>query len=155
VKAGLLPYTVVAPGQGSTAYVAANGDHSILTVDVNARRIVGTQKVGRNPWSVATNPAGTKLLVANNRSANLSLLPTTNTLPGFSTPRSIVAGYVISGGNRTARAAKNVALSIDGKTGVFTDLANNQVVVVDTDTGQLVRAINVGKAPYGIELLRQ
>lgn len=154
IKVGLLPYTVVAPGQGSTAYVAANGDHSVVQVDVNRMRVVNRQRVGRNPWSIATNPAGTKMLVANNRSANLSLLPTFNNLPGFTTPRTLSAGVAQLGSMRTARAPKNAALSVDGRTGIFTDLANNQVVVVDTDDGHIIRAINVGKAPYGIELLR-
>lgn len=157
VKVGLLPYTVVAPNGGGVAYVAANGDHAVVAVDVNKRTVLKTHAVGRNPWSIATNPAGTSLLVANNRSANLSLMEGLDTKGpgGFGASRLLDAGAVKGAdGLTTARAAKNVALTADGETGIFTDLANNQVVVVDTKTGQIRKAIQVGKAPYGIEMIR-
>ncbi|WP_197422418.1 MULTISPECIES: YncE family protein [unclassified Phenylobacterium] len=157
VKVGLLPYTVVAPKDGSVAYVAANGDHSVVAVDVAKRVVVKSQPVGRNPWSIATNPEGTRLLVANNRSGNLSLMDAVGEggASSFTAGRLLDAGAVLNpSGVSTARAAKNVALTADGKTGIFTDLANNQVVVVDTTTGQIKKAIAVGKAPYGIEMIR-
>ena len=113
--------------------------------------------MGRNPWSLATNcdrdrdsrrqqPVGQPIgaAYAGQRSAQLRA------------PRNISASAVTSReGFATARAPKNVAMSLDGRTGVFTDLANNQVVLVDVTTGKIQRAIDVGKAPYGIELIRR
>jgi YVTN family beta-propeller protein len=154
VKVGLLPYTVVAPGDGSIAYVAANGAHSVFAVDTATRRVISRQAVGRNPWSIATNPAG-KLLVANNRSSSLSVLQSGRGAgaTALRVANTIAAGSVTGPGGETARAPKNVALSTDGSVGIFTDLANNQVVVVDTSTGKIRRAINVGKAPYGLDFI--
>jgi YVTN family beta-propeller protein len=156
VKVGLLPYTVVAPRDGGVAYVATNGDHAVVSVDIAKRSIVAREPVGRNPWSIATNPEGTRLLVANNRSGNLSFLDLKGKAPGtFGEQKFFDTGIVLNvAGMSTARAAKNVALSTDGSTGIFTDLANNQVVVVDTATGAIKKAIQVGKAPYGIEMIR-
>lgn len=156
VKVGLLPYTVVAPKDGSVAYIAANGEHAVVAVDVAKRSILKTLPVGRNPWSIATNPEGTRLLVANNRSGNLSLMGASVTKGEPFGPQVFLdAGAVLNGaGISTARAAKNVALTANGETGIFTDLANNQVVVVDIKSGTIKKAINVGKAPYGIEMIR-
>ena len=55
---------------------------------------------------------------------------------------------------QTARS-KNVAMSDDGKLIVWTDLANNTVNVTDSASGQTLRTIKVGKAPYGIAFLRK
>lgn len=157
VKVGILPYTVVAPKDGSIAYVAANGEHAVVAVDFAKRTILKSQAVGRNPWSIAINPEGTRLLVANNRSGNLSFMDTIGEKgpAAFAAGRLINAGAALnSSGISTTRAAKNVALTADGETGIFTDLANNQVVIVDTSTGKIKKAINVGKAPYGIEMIR-
>jgi YVTN family beta-propeller protein len=157
VKIGLLPYTVVAPKDGNMAYVAANGDHAVVAVNIAKHVVVKSQPVGRNPWSIAINPEGTRLLVANNRSGNLSVLGTTVSggNAAFGSQKFIDAGASLNqAGVSTARAAKNVALTTDGLTGIFTDLANNQVVVVDVASGVIKKVISVGKAPYGIEMIR-
>jgi YVTN family beta-propeller protein len=157
VKVGLLPYTVIAPRDSRLAFVAANGDHAVVAVDFAKRAVVKVASVGRNPWSIASNPAGTRLLVANNRSGNLSLmgLSHSGSNPFQEGSRFLDAGASLnSAGISTARAAKNVALTSDGETGIFTDLANNQVVVIDTKSGTIRKVIQVGKAPYGIEMIR-
>jgi YVTN family beta-propeller protein len=155
VRVGLLPYTVVAIPGGNTAYVAANGNHAVVNVDIKQARVLTNIPVGRNPWSLAYNAGTNALLVTNNRSSSLSLLktgaaPTGNT--AAPTRNTMAVASTINIGPQTA--AKNIAMTSDGATGAFTDLANNQVGIVDTNTGQVTKRINVGKAPYGIEFIR-
>lgn len=157
VDVGLLPYTVVAPGDGSVAYVAAAGSHFVASVDVAKIAIVNRLRVGRNPWSLAASPDGSQILVTNNRSNNLSLLKTgTATLASGSDSQLFISAgsQALGNGDEVKRAAKNASISSDGKTATFTDLANNQIVVVDLATQKIRKVINVGKAPYGIEYIR-
>lgn len=156
VDIGLLPYTVVAPGDGKTAYVAAAGSHIVAAVDTEKVALVSRTRVGRNPWSLAASPLGDKILVTNNRSNNLSLLKTgLAPLAAADNAPFISAGsQLMSNGDEIKRAAKNASISSDGQSAVFTDLANNQIVVLDLATGGIKKVINVGKAPYGIEYIR-
>lgn len=157
IEVGLLPYTVIAPGDGRTAYVASNGTHSVVAVDIEQKRVVNRTRVGRNPWSLAASLDGQSLLVTNNRSNSLSLMKTGSApSPAFSLVSNEFSGgfQLQPSGDNTARAPKNASVSSDGNTGVFTDLANNQVVVVDLPSGNIRKVINAGKAPYGIEFLK-
>lgn len=156
VDVGLLPYTVSLAGDPQVAYVAANGNHKVVAVDIDQQSVVNEIKVGRNPWSLAASPQGDSLLVTNNRSNNLSLLKT-GAAPAAALPQpaTISAGAeVMANGASVERAAKNASISANGESAVFTDLANNQIVLVDLDTGAIKKAIDVGKAPYGIEYLK-
>lgn len=155
VDVGMLPYTVVLPGDGATAYVAANGSHHVVTLDVLKRQVKSRIKVGRNPWSLAASGDGKFVLVTNNRSNSLSMLKTGVALPPLAEDKNFIsAGFQLqAGGVEVKRAAKNASVSLDGKKGVFTDLANNQIVVLDLENKSISKVINVGKAPYGIEFI--
>ncbi|UHG95129.1 YncE family protein [Pseudomonas sp. 7-41] len=156
IDVGLLPYTVVAPGDGEIAYVATNASHSVVAVDSKKIQIVESVKVGRNPWSLAASPDGKSLLVTNNRSNNLSLLKTGASMSSTSPPQVFIPAGIQQqeNGESIKRAPKNASISADSKIAAFTDLANNQIVIVDLDTEKLIKIINVGKAPYGIEFIR-
>jgi len=152
VAVGFLPYTVVAPGDGRIAYVAANGSQRVVAVDGRTRAVTAQLPVGRNPWSIAASPDGRSLLVTNNGSNNLSLL---RTGASPTEQRFISAGVNTPTDGRTLlRRPKNASFSADGASAVFTDLANNQIVVVDVASGGIRRIINVGRAPYGVEFIR-
>lgn len=156
VEVGFLPYTVVAPGDGRMAYVAANGSQRVVAVDSRTRAVASQIQVGRNPWSIAASPDGRSILVTNNRSNNLSLIRTgvAPTLSGAEQTFISAGSQDRPGGESVARAAKNASFSADGRTAVFTDLANNQLVVVDVASGGIRRVIDVGRAPYGVEFIR-
>lgn len=154
---GMLPYTVILPGDGLTGYVAANGSHTVVAIDMKQKKVVEKVQVGRNPWSLAASPDGNNIIVTNNRSNNLSLLKTGVAPMAFNDTekqRFIAAGEQHQpDGVTIKRAAKNASFSGDNVTTAFTDLANNQVCIVDIKTGEIIRVINVGKAPYGIEYI--
>jgi YVTN family beta-propeller protein len=156
VDIGLLPYTVVAPGDGKTAYVAAAGSHIVATVDVEKVSLISRTRVGRNPWSLAASPLGDQILVTNNRSNNLSLLKTGQSPAAASDSQPMISAgaQALANGDEVKRAAKNASIAADGKSAVFTDLANNQIVLLDLPSRTIRKVINVGKAPYGIEYIR-
>lgn len=157
VPVGFLPYTVVAPGEGHVAYVAANGSQRVVAVDSRSRLVTAQIPVGRNPWSIAASVDGQQLLVTNNRSNNLSLLRTgAAASPASPGHQFISAGTQPRENGQAAvrRAPKNASFSANGSSAVFTDLANNQIVVVDVASGGIRRVINVGRAPYGVEFIR-
>ncbi|MEX3842831.1 YncE family protein [Paraburkholderia sp. BR10882] len=156
VDVGLLPYTVVIPNDGDKAYVAANASHAVSIVDVPSTKLLARVSVGRNPWSLAASPDGKQVLVTNNRSNNLSLLKTGLAPMAVGKEQTFIAAGAQEqpNGESVNRAAKNASISSDGKTGAFTDLANNQLCIVDLASGKITKVINVGKAPYGIEFLK-
>jgi YVTN family beta-propeller protein len=156
VDVGMLPYTVTLAGDPQVAYVAVNADHAVVAINPAEKKIANRIQVGRNPWSLAASQDGRTLLVTNNRSNNLSLLRTGASPAAVGGSQSFIAAgaQVQANGESVDRAAKNASISADGKTGVFTDLANNQIVVVDLVSGALQKVLNVGKAPYGIEYVK-
>jgi YVTN family beta-propeller protein len=156
VDVGLLPYTVAIVGDPPRAYVAANASHAAAVVDLSSRTVAQRIQVGRNPWSLAASSDGRNLLVTNNRSNNLSLLKTGLAPSAIAASQAFIPAGAQSqpNGDSVDRAAKNASISMDGNTGVFTDLANNQIAVVNLAAGNITKVINVGKAPYGIEFVK-
>lgn len=157
-EVGPLPYTVVIPPEENIAYVTVNASHSVVALDIAGRRITATIPVGRNPWGAAPSVDGRTIVVANNRSNNISILTNAAARGALMIERTRVTlgsgGRAATGQAVVESKAKNASISADGKTGVFTDLANNELMLVDLQSGVKTRTIGVGKAPYGIEFVR-
>lgn len=159
VQVGPLPYTVIVPPGSGTAYVTVSASHSVIPIDIASRSVQPAIAVGRNPWGAAPSADGKTIIVANNRSNDISILKTDPAKGPLLAETSRVAlglGGKAGGANaEVTRKAKNAAMSLDGKVGVFTDLANNELVLIDLVSGTLIdRSIAVGKAPYGLEFVR-
>ncbi|CDZ66907.1 PQQ-dependent catabolism-associated beta-propeller protein [Neorhizobium galegae bv. orientalis] len=159
VQVGALPYTVIIPPGGQTAYVTVSATHSVVPIDIATRQVQPAISVGRNPWGAAPSADGNTIIVANNRSNDISVLKKdTAKGPLLAEATRVALGLGGKAGGLDAevsRKAKNAALSLDGKLGVFTDLANNELVLIDLTSGTLMqKSIAVGKAPYGLEFVR-
>lgn len=155
VPVGLLPYTVVAPAGQDNAFVAINADDTVVAVNIASGKVVHTIAVGKGPWSLAAALDGKEVLVTNNRSNSLSLLRIdAPSLKNGSAPAFSAGSQTLANGQVVVRRPKNASISANGKTAAFTELAGDQIVIVDLPSGKIVRAINGGKAPYGIEFLR-
>ena len=148
VSVGLLPYTVIA-SQGR-AYVAVNAEDRVTVVDLKTAKVAEHLAVGRGPWSLAASLDGKNILVTNNRSNSLSYL----NVVGAAEEQDRIETFGAGAHGTTQRRPKNASLSADGATAAFTDLAADQIVVLDVASGKLARVIQGGKAPYGIEFLR-
>lgn len=155
VEVGLLPYTVVIPDEQSRAFVAINADDEVAVVNIKDGSLEKTIPVGRGPWSLAASQDGAHVLVTNNRSFSLSYISSAALTTVSGNPESFAAGSQLSAdGTVIRRRPKNASISADGKKAVFTELAADQIVVMDLPSGELQHAMSGGKAPYGIEFLR-
>lgn len=158
IRVGLLPYTVVASQEEGRAYVSVNAEHTVAVVALDAMEVVQSLRVGRAPWGLGLSRDATIGVVANNRSSNATILKETETKgSALSVSQTVNLGHGGRGkslGVGVARAAKNVAITADNSTAVITDLANNDIVLVDLERLAVTRSIRVGKAPYGIDFLR-
>lgn len=155
IPVGLLPYTVVAPSGTHRAYVAVNGADSVVAIDLLEGKSAGTIRVGGGPWSLALSPDERTILVTDNRSDSLSVLDTKELPAAGAAAPSFTAGLQeMPDGSGIERRPKNASISADGKLAAFTDLANDQIVVVDLPGGKIRRVINAGRAPYGIEFVK-
>lgn len=155
VAVGPLPYTVTIPPKSPVAYVTVNSMHKIVTVDIATRKVVGEIPVGRNPWGAAPSPDGKTLLIANNRSADVSILRLGGShdlvmAEAKRVPVNLAAGPI----QATRSKPKNSSISLNGKLGAVTDLGNNELLIIDLEQGRQLKRIPVGKAPYGVEFLR-
>jgi YVTN family beta-propeller protein len=148
VPVGLLPYTVIA-SQGR-AYVAVNAEDRVTVVDLKTAKVAEHLAVGRGPWSLAASLDAKNILVTNNRSNSLSYL----NVAGSAEEQDRIGTFGAGSHGTTQRRPKNASLSADGATAAFTDLAADQIVILDVASGKLERVIQGGKAPYGIEFLR-
>jgi YVTN family beta-propeller protein len=154
IDVGLLPYTVVAPAGATSAFVAINADDKVVQVDLRSAKVERSIPVGRGPWSLASSVDGRHVLVTNNRSNSLSLIAS-STAVSTAHPASFTAGSQRrDGGQDIERRPKNAAIGSNGSIAAFTELAGDQIVIVELPSGEIVRAIDGGKAPYGIEFLR-
>lgn len=150
VPVGLLPYTVVAAPALGRAYVAVNAEDRVTVVDLKTAKVTEHVAVGRGPWSLAAAVDGKSMLVTNNRSNSLSLMR----VDGTGGEPDKIKTFGAGSHGAVERRPKNASLSADGSTAAFTDLAADQIVVLDVASGALKRVIQGGKAPYGIEFLR-
>jgi YVTN family beta-propeller protein len=150
VPVGLLPYTVITSPQLGRAYVAVNAEDRVTVVDLKTAKVAEHVAVGRGPWSLAGSLDGKSILVTNNRSNSLSYM----NVVGSAEEQDRIATFAAGAHGTVQRRPKNASLSADGATAAFTDLAADQIVVLDVASGKLARVIQGGKAPYGIEFLR-
>ena len=156
IPVGMLPYTVVSADDSDIAYVSVNANHELVAIDVNKMEIVDPIRVGKNPWGVGMSPDGSVLVVANNRSSDISILRGTGKAGDVVTEMSRInlgsAGRS-NDNDRPATAPKNTVVSDKADFAVVSDLANNDILVVNIDSGAVERVIPVGKAPYGLDFL--
>ncbi|PYN80408.1 MAG: hypothetical protein DMD97_03510, partial [Candidatus Rokuibacteriota bacterium] len=58
------------------AYIANMGDRTVSVIDAATNTVIVTVSVGRQPYGVAVNPAGTRAYVANFGDGTVSVIDT-------------------------------------------------------------------------------
>jgi YVTN family beta-propeller protein len=111
VEVGPEPRGVVIAGDRRTAYVAVGVSNEVVRVDLDARQVTGRLTVGREPRGLALTPDGSRLLVGNARSRNLSVIATA----GWTVERTLP----IEGDN-----LRQVAIDPDGQRGYVANMRN-------------------------------
>jgi YVTN family beta-propeller protein len=111
VEVGPEPRGVVLGLEGRTAYVAVGVSNEVVRVDLDKRQVTGRLTVGREPRGIALAPDGTRLLVGNARSRNLSVIA----IAGWTVERTLP----IDGDN-----LRQVVIDPDGTTGYVANMYN-------------------------------
>ena len=168
IEVNSLPYTVVTVPGRPIALVTSFGSNCVDVIDLDTMTLRRTIGVGRSPWgmAVAAVEGAPRVAVANFYSGTVTILESigedgrrsTRSLalvsdPPSQSPQGGLAPRTFelpSADGRTARGAKNAAFTPSGDLLVVTDLATNEILVTNPDSGDTIRTISVGKAPYGL-----
>jgi YVTN family beta-propeller protein len=133
---GLVLLTGTAAHGAPFAYIPNYGANSVSVLDTATNSVTATVTVGRQPYGVAANSAGTRVYVSNADQDTISVLDTaTNTVIA-----SIAVGHLPLG------VATNPA-------GTRVYVANSQassVSVIDTATNAAIATVAVGSNPHGV-----
>ena len=118
------------------AYITNSGDNTVSIIDTVTDTVKEMVLVGKAPWGVAVNPAGTKVYVTNNDDGTVSVIDTsTNEVT-----------YTVTVGAGPYGVAVNPA-------GTMVYVANSNdgtVSVIDTSTNNVTYTVTVGAGPYGV-----
>lgn len=151
LNVGSLPYTVVISKDDRIGIVSCFGSHKVFAIDIENQKVIGQgTEVGRSPWGLALSGSG-QALTANFYSNDVSVLSVdSGANPPIVEEARIRLVSADDDGTIVQRRAKNATFAGAPNIAVISDLANNELMIVDTDKKLLIRTIKVGKAPYGI-----
>jgi YVTN family beta-propeller protein len=155
------------------AYVSNFGSNTVSVVDGKNNSVVVTMTVGKSPFGLAVNAAGTRAYVANYTDGSVSVIDTTSNtvltsvLVGASPSGVAVSGddtkvYVANGGgtvaviDTTSNALVNTivtggalnAIAVTGSLVYVTDIASGRVVEINTSNANTQRSVPVGISPF-------
>jgi YVTN family beta-propeller protein len=181
IKSGALPYTVIVSQPLNLALVTNFGAHQATSIDLATLQETKPLQLGRSPWGGSATSDGKTAFVANFYSNELSVIKLETVVSkradgaelagvgAAGTAATEIArislnrqGDANAGANLTGLGgggpdgkAKNVVARDDGQLAVSSDLANNQLMIIDIPGRKVLKTIQVGKAPYGIAFLRR
>jgi YVTN family beta-propeller protein len=156
VAVGRDPRHMAISKDGKHAYVAIWGSDYVSKLDIRALtdprstdahaaagKVCEVARMhvrsGAHPYSVALDPSGEQLLVANTQSPHLSV---------FSTANDALRAEVDLG----SKGARAIAFMPDGQTAFVSVEDTAEVVAVDLASLRIVRRIDVGPGPRGIAI---
>jgi YVTN family beta-propeller protein len=159
------PYTVATTPSGKFAYATCFNEGVVAVIDLKSGTALTPIKVGRSPWGLGVSLDGKVAVVANFNSQDISILDIdeqgVDAAKGVPAPvkertkisvaRPLLADRV--GAPTVLAKAKNSVLGSDPSLLVLTDLASNEVMLVNLATGKVSARIKVGQAPYGVDFI--
>jgi YVTN family beta-propeller protein len=148
ISVGGLPYTIVMNPNGEVVYVSNFASNSISVLSTATNETIATVPItGRSPWGIALSPDGHTLASANFHSGDVSLVAVN---PHYLESARIDLRFESENVPTGTFAAKNIRYVSTGALIVVSNLASNEIRVIDTAKGKVVRTIKVGQAPYGL-----
>lgn len=150
LEVGSLPYTAVIDARDRFVLVSCFGSHKVYVADLASLELIGDGvDVGRSPWGLAISDTG-KAVVANFYSADASIL----TIDYDANPPVKESVRIeLAGPNEKGRRGKNASFSGDPNIVVLSDLAKNELLLVNIEDQTVTKTVPVGRAPYGIAWL--
>lgn len=147
IRLGRSPWggSVTADGKLAVVCNFYSGELSFLSISrAVSTSSGGPRSAGSNSF-LAAGPVNSAPIVSEMYRVQVRQNPE---LPGLHA--ELVKGMVAAPEGR----AKNSVLSNDGLIAVASDLANNELMIVDVPGHRMLRTIPVGKAPYGIAFIK-
>ncbi|AKB58388.1 glutaminyl-peptide cyclotransferase [Methanosarcina barkeri] len=160
------------------AYITNSGSTTVSAIDITTNKVTATINVGRYPYGVAVNPAGTKVYVSKDKSGAISVIDTaknkvTATVKVGKNPWGVAINpegtrvYVANEGSKTVSVINTetnkvtatvkvgnypcgVAVNTAGTKVYVTNTLDNTVSVIDTATNKVTATIKVGNLPTGV-----
>lgn len=143
---GKHPYAAVMSQDGGSLYVSNWGESSISVIDPNTLTIKNTISVGLHPNAIIEDPKSNMIYVSNTDSDSVSVVDT-------KLQREIKTISVNPNNNGlTGSQPNSLSLSSDGKTLYVANGGNNDVSVIDLNSGEVKGLIPTAWYPSGIYL---
>jgi len=118
------------------AYITNSGSTTVSVIDITTNKVTATINVGKYPYGVAVNPAGTKVYVSKETSGAISVIDTAT--------NKVTA---------TVKVGKNpwgVAVNPEGTRVYVANEGSKTVSVIDTETNKVTATVYVGNYPCGV-----
>jgi YVTN family beta-propeller protein len=169
----------IAHAKTNYAYVANYSENTVSVIDTSNNTVVKTIPVGKAPWGVAVNQAGSAAYVTNHNSASVSVISTsdnkvTKTIPVGADPVGVAftpdgkSAYVANKGSVSVINTESLKVIATvatpggpgevavNPTGAYVYVTNanaaSVVSVISTLTNKVVAAVTVGAYPFGVAL---
>jgi YVTN family beta-propeller protein len=118
------------------AYIPNYGANSVSVLDTATNTVTATVAVGRQPYGVAANSAGTRVYVSNADQNTISVLDTaTNSVIASVAVGQLPLGVAVNAAGTRVYAANAQAASVS---------------VIDTATNAAIATVAVGSNPHGV-----
>jgi len=118
------------------AYITNSGSTTVSVIDITTNKVTATINVGKYPYGVAVNPAGTKVYVSKDKSSTISVIDTAK--------NKVTA---------TVKVGKNpwgVAVNPEGTRVYVANEGSKTVSVINTETNKVTATVYVGNYPCGV-----
>ena len=136
---GQSPHEVAVTPDGGTAFIANYGTNTLTVVDVAGRRIAGAVDLGEHsrPHGITVSSDGSSVWVTTEGSQHLVEVD--------------VASRTVKRAVRTGQRTTHMVALVEGKGKAYTaNIGSNNVTVIDTESGEVVRHIATGAGAEGI-----
>ncbi|MPY91634.1 MAG: beta-propeller fold lactonase family protein [Acidimicrobiia bacterium] len=141
-QVGALPVDVRLAPDATVLYVADAGRHGVALLDPVDLREITFLPTGRGAHALQLSRDTTKLYVSNRLEGSVSVVDLTS--------QEVVATWRVPGGSPDAGG-----VSADGTQLWLAGPFHDEVYVLDTTTGQLIRRIATGAAPHAVTVFPQ
>jgi YVTN family beta-propeller protein len=125
------------PALARKAYTLNYGNDTVSAIDTQTNQVVGSPiHVGEGPYSIAITPNGKTAYVLNQTSEDISVI-------------DLQTEQVVGAPIALGETPNVLSISPDGRIAYVTTSSGN-VIVIDTQTNQVVGSIPVGGSPWGV-----
>jgi YVTN family beta-propeller protein len=132
------PLNIAITPNGKELYVACEASHTVIVVDVAARRKVAEIKVGRHPTDVAFSPDGKRAYVSNRLDDSVSVIH--------------VADRKVAGAISVGDEPHGLLTDRSGKRLYVLNTSSDSISVIDTAGLKEIKRLETSRSPWSLSL---